>query len=388
MATIFTDTQSDSAAIIRLISKYPLLTLEEEAEYTRIIHLQKCQILCMISNTLTFKWYLESLLDTNGVPVANILNFANGRFTARGIKVTKSSAIRQINDIHKLIDKIEYTSQNIESVIRLFVYYHEHIPSWTFLEDEGVIEKSIKESSNKRTLNALMREFTRNTKIMTNHNLRLVFSLAVKYKGDLLDSFQNGSIGLLRAVKRFDPTLGFKFSTFAVWWIKQCIAREHLNTQMIRIPIHIYEKIRKVQETRGKFSVTDPSEIAKITGYSLHEVHELLIHEELMYTESLNQDVGEDLSSERITLIVDETNSEDPFDSMDVSAIHEEIRRLLSPFEYEIIARRNGFEGYTESTLEEIGMYFHLTRERIRQIEKQASRRLLLSPLLKSFATN
>lgn len=319
----------------------------------------------------------QELLQVISEPEKNLdtLDQLYGVFFDKGIQVRKNNKLLDVDDIFnedKEEDRVGDLSDISDDSVRMYLREIGKVPLLTAKEEVSLAKRiAAGDISAKKKL--------------ASANLRLVVSIAKKYIGrglSLLDLIQEGNTGLLRAVEKFDYTKGYKFSTYATWWIRQAITRaiaDHART--IRIPVHMVETINKMiriqrQMVQELGREPDAEEIAEKMGITKDKVeHIMKISQE---TVSLESPVGEEEDSKLGDFIEDKESlspEENTIRSM-MKGDLDEFLQHLTPREQKILKMRFGLENGRTHTLEEVGKEFGVTRERIRQIEAKALQKL------------
>ena len=284
--------------------------------------------------------------------------------------------IEDLKEVEELkLDEITDTSFegiSVDDPVRMYLREIGKIPLLTFDEELDLAKKILDGDEDAKQK-------------LAESNLRLVVSIAKKYVGRgmlFLDLIQEGNMGLIKAVEKFDYTKGFKFSTYATWWIRQAITRAIADqARTIRIPVHMVETINKLIRTSRNLlqqmgREPTPEEIAKEMEIPVEKVVE--IQKIAQDPVSLETPIGEEEDSHLGDFIQDE-DSPAPHDAASYTLLKEqleEVMNTLTPREAKVLKLRFGLEDGKSRTLEEVGKEFNVTRERIRQIEAKALRKL------------
>ena len=315
----------------------------------------------------------NDLLDElyNKLLEQNITVISSDDVASNGGNINKT--IEEAKEDEIILDDEEITKDvNINDPVRMYLKEIGRIPLLT--PDE---ELALSERINNNDEDA--------KRILAESNLRLVVSIAKRYVGRgllFLDLIQEGNIGLMKAVDKFDSNRGYKFSTYATWWIRQAITRALADqARTIRVPVHMVETINKMVRVQRQLTLElnrEPSEeeIAKKMNISVDKVREVIkISQDPV---SLETPIGEEDDSHLGDFIKDES-SLSPEEYTENEILKEEINEVLEslqPREQEVLRLRFGLKDGTCHTLEEVGKKFNVTRERIRQIDAKALRKL------------
>ena len=304
----------------------------------------------------------------------------NDDILTHGGLLDEDPSLSDLEDEEELSDEeLEITVDNVDAFaddsVRLYLREIGKVPLLTPDEEQELAKKA--SEGDKKAKDR-----------MVEANMRLVVSIAKRYTGrglDFLDLIQEGNTGLLRAVEKFDPDKGFKFATYATWWIHQAITRAIADqARTIRIPVHMVETINKILRTSRKMTQElnrEPTidELAKEMDMEPEKVENALrIKQDIA---SLDQSVGRDGDDEDSVLgdFVEDEERVSPEDSAANKLLKEQLAKIISTLsdrEQKIIKMRFGIGGSKSHTLEEVGLEFSVTRERIRQIEAKALSKL------------
>jgi len=298
-----------------------------------------------------------------------------------GLPVTELDIEPNLEDISEIekdillddVKNIDFVENlNVDDPVKMFLKEIGKIPLLTYEEENDLAERMVKGDKAAK-------------KHLIESNLRLVVSIAKKYIGrgmNFLDLIQEGNLGLIKAVDKFDQSKGYKFSTYATWWIRQAITRAIADqARTIRIPVHMVETINKLIRTSRHLLQTlgrepTPEELAAELEMPLDKVKEVLkVSQEPV---SLETPVGEEDESNLGNFIPDDEAPSPAAQAADVLLREhiEEVMQTLTPREAKVLKLRFGLQDGRMRTLEEVGKEFQVTRERIRQIEAKALRKL------------
>lgn len=271
------------------------------------------------------------------------------------------------------------------------------------LRDGRAAAKRLKEESEnlseneKAELKTLAKTATRSRRKLVEHNLRLVVSFAKQYENSyhdlqLLDLIQSGNMGLMKGIEYYDVDKGFRLSTYVTWWIRQAITRDIANLgHTIRVPVHMSERLRRIMAVEKRLeqeqgcAVSD-EQLAEELGISVEELSRLRLSQQAVV--STDTPVSEDPDGMVLgDMLTDEGPSpEEQFEKTDLrDAVHEVMEKVLSPKEQLVLNHRLGMNGESAKTLAEVGDLMGVTRERVRQIEGKALRKMKCTGLRKRY---
>ena len=328
-----------------------------EQELQKIIEIGKQK------GSITIEEVSERFAKLNADEIDEILN----EIQEQGIKLIEPNELENDDELEKLMNQA-----NIDDPVKMYLKDIGKVPLLSKEEESELAQKMLDGSEEAK-------------RRLSEANLRLVVSIAKKYVGRgmlFLDLIQEGNFGLMKAVEKFDYKKGFRFSTYATWWIRQAITRAIADqARTIRIPVHMVETInkqarvaRQLLQTLGREPTT--AEIAKEMGVSEEKVID--IQKISQDTISLETPVGEEEDSNLETFLQDKT-ALSPADAATNLMLKEQLLDVLTtltPREQKVIMLRYGIEDGHPRTLEEVGKEFNVTRERIRQIEAKALKKL------------
>ena len=363
---------SDEAPIVESDELRPMIAEGQERGFLTIAQIQAC--LEEVEVTKEQVQELHAYLDEQGIAVME----ADGRLAKSeggSIEASAQSAAAPDPEQRKKVE-VDLTVEPSLDSLRLYLRSIGRVNLLT-AEQEVLLARRIERGD----MLAKQR--------MIEANLRLVVSIAKSYLGrglTFLDLIQEGSMGLIRAVEKFDYRRGYKFSTYATWWIRQAVTRAIADKgRTIRIPVHMVEKLNKVVHVERQLvqqlgREPTPEEIASELETTAREVRDVLRMAQQPI--SLEKPVGEEDDSELGDFVEDQT-PESPFELASEHLRRENLRRALAALperEREVIEMRFGLTGERPYTLEEVGRAFNVTRERIRQIENHTLKKLEALP--------
>ena len=327
------------------------------------------------SGKITYGELATELDDTNPEEIDKVFD----AFEDLGVDLNDDLDEPDIEDLENVeeikledMDVANIEGVSVDDPVRMYLREIGKIPLLTYEEEAELAQRIIKGDEEAKQK-------------LAESNLRLVVSIAKKYVGRgmlFLDLIQEGNMGLIKAVEKFDYNKGFKFSTYATWWIRQAITRAIADqARTIRIPVHMVETINKLIRTSRQLLQQNgreptPEEIAKEMEISVEKVME--IQKIAQDPVSLETPIGEEDDSHLGDFIQDE-DSPAPHDAASYTLLREqleEVMNTLTPREAKVLKLRFGLEDGKARTLEEVGKEFDVTRERIRQIEAKALRKL------------
>jgi len=379
---------------LKSVGKFPMLKIEEEHEYVRILEEGKAALKeIALSSPLAIPRILAlgANIKQSLVKAQDVLRYPGewrdsyeAEFMRRYNRLKRQVARRDMERATITIKEMSLSFREIEKMLKKLMAVGKQVERGITIEMEklGLDEAAVRDMISRIEQADIQVKIAKDELIKAN--LRLVVSIAKRYVNrglTLLDLIQEGNIGLMKAADRYESGKGTKFSTYSTWWIRQRITRAILDqARTIRLPVHLIEESTRISRIFTKFMrergrEPSPEEVAKIMGLSAVRVNEILraIQEPVsLETPILSEE------KELKDVIIDE-KAISPFKTLENREAYGRIEQVLSSLterEEKIIRMRFGIGVSSEHTLEEVGKYFNLTRERIRQIEIKALRKL------------
>lgn len=379
---------------LKSVGRFPMLKIEEEQEYVRILEKGKAALKeIALSSPLAIPRIiaLGANIKQGYVKAQDVLRFPGewkesfeAEFMRLYNRLKRQVARRDMDRATETLNEMSLSFREIEKMLKKLTTVGRQVErgNTADLEKLGLDEQTLLEMVGRIDQEEVKVKLAKDELIKAN--LRLVVSIAKKYVNrglTLLDLIQEGNIGLMKAADRYESGKGTKFSTYSTWWIRQRITRAILDqARTIRLPVHLIEESTRISRIYTKFMREKgrepaPEEVARIMGLSVVRVNEILraIQEPVsLETPILSEE------KELKDVIIDE-KSVSPFKTLENNEAANRIEEVLSSLterEEKIIRMRFGIGVGSEHTLEEVGRYFNLTRERIRQIEIKALKKL------------
>lgn len=345
----------------------------------------------LIKDSLSLKEMLDTILDIEGIMdiVSNdtIEAMITSYSMLSGKEIKEKEVVEEVEEV-KPAGELDLSYDTLAYVDNVRIYLRElDMPLLTH-EEEIEIAKRVAEGDEEAA------------KTLAERNLRLVVAMAKRYVGrglPMLDLIQEGNIGLLTAVKKFDYTKGYKFSTYSTWWIRQAMTRAIADkSRVIRIPVHLHEQVQKVKRVIERYekeygtkpTSQDIADILDMSREKVEELEQIIASNPVSLSTPVNGGNSEPDDTELGDMIEDPTTRDKDYSD---KIFYEDFRKvvfnsgILTEREALVVALRFGFDGGKVYTLEEIGQQLNVTRERIRQIEAKAIRKLRHNRNVKPF---